>query len=134
MVLNIYQKIMTDRTLNVLQEKFPFLTLYHYGDEELIGLVQNAGKHVVSVYVYNKITDPTLRKHFIELAQTWWEESNRRIPINLFFKQDFNVFAPYVCNYVTKEFNVISGHMVSLQTLNSKRVKRRRIEIVVKNK
>lgn len=122
------------KELAILQTQFPFLTLYHYGDEELLGVVQNAGKGVVSVYVYNKIPTTELKKQFIELAQVWWDESNRRIPINLFFKQDFSIFSPYVCNYVAKEFNVISGHVVSLQALNAKRVKRRRIELVIKNK
>ena len=120
------------KELQLLQEKFPFLTLFQYAGEEYLGIVQNHGKNVVSVYVYNNIKDQQLKKHFLELAQVWWNESNRRIPINLFFKQDFDIFESCVTNFVTKEFNIITGHAVSLQGLNQKRVKRRRVELVIK--
>ena len=122
------------KELKILQERFPFLTLFEYSGEQMIGIIQNHGKNVCSVYVYDKIPSPELKKQFLELAQIWWNESNRRIPINLFFKQDFDVFESYVTNFVTKEFNIIVGHSVSLQELNQKRVKRRRIELVIKPK
>lgn len=122
------------RELQLLQEKFPFLALYQYSDEEMIGLVQNQGKSVVSVYVYNNIKEEALRRKFLELAQEWWWSSNRKIPINLFFKQDFDIFSPYVVNYVAKEFKILNGHTVSLQGLNNKRVKRKRVELVIKQK
>ena len=122
------------KELKLLQERFPFLTLFEYSGEEFLGIIQNHGKNVVSVYVYNNIKDKELKRHFLELAQIWWNESNRKIPINLFFKQDFDIFQPFTMNFVTKEFNIINGHSVSLQELNQKRVKRRRIELVIKPK
>lgn len=122
------------RELQLLQEKFPFLTLFQYSGEEYVGIIQNQGKNVVSAYVYNNIKEEDLRRQFLELAQEWWWASNRKIPINLFFKQDFDIFAPYVVNFVAKEFKIINGHTVSLQGLNQKRVKRRRVELVIKTK
>jgi hypothetical protein len=122
------------KDLQILQEKFPFLTLFEYSGQEFVGIIQNHGKNVVSAYVYNNIKDPEQKRRFIELALVWWEESNRKIPINLFFKSDFDEFIPFVTNYVAKEFKIISGHSVSLQGLNQKRVKRRRVELIIKNK
>ncbi len=119
------------KDLKVLQEKFPFLTLFSYSNEEYIGIVQNHGKNVVSVYVLNKISDKGLRKKFIEMGEIWWTESNRKIPINLFFKKDFNIFQQFMTNFITKEFKVIEGQIVSLNSLNQKRTKRRRVEMVV---
>jgi len=120
--------------LQILQDRFPFLTLFQYAGEEMIGVVQNQGKNVVSCYVYNKLTTPEQKKLFLELAQVWWAESNRKIPINLFFRSDFDIFNFCVCNFVAKEFKIISGHSVSLHTLNHKRVKRRRVELIIKDK
>lgn len=122
------------KDLQLLQEKLPFLTLYEYAGEEGIGIIQNYGKTCVSVYVLSDLMPKVLKEHFIKLADEWWWGSNRKIPINLFFKQDFDVFKPYVTNFVAKEFKIIAGHSVSLQNMNSKRVKRRRIELVVKSK
>lgn len=120
--------------LKILQDKFPFLTLFSYAEQELLGIVQNHGKNVVTVYVFNNIQSAELKRKFIELGHVWWDESNRKIPINLFFKQDFDIFQRYAVNFVSKEFKIISGPSVSLHNLNQKRVKRRRVELVIKNK
>ena len=125
---------MADKYITLLQEKFPFLSLYEYGGEEFLGIIQNYGKNIVSVYNFNKITDQQLKRRFIELGEIWWTESNRKICINLFFKQDFDVFAPFMVNYVSKEFRLLNGHIVSLHSLNAKRVKRKRVQMVVKPK
>ena len=124
---------MTDKSLRLLQEKFPFLTLFEYSEQEGICLIQNYGRNVCSAYVYNQIKDQELKRKFIELAEVWWNESNRKIPINLFFKQDFDIFSPYVINFITKEFKIVSGHSVSLQNLTNKRIKRKRVELIVRN-
>ena len=122
------------KDLTILQEHFPFLTLFQYANDELIGIIQNSGKNVTSIYVYNLIKIPEQKKHFLDLAQIWWAESNRKIPINLFFKQDFDMFEPFAQNFVTKELKIISGHIVSLEELNAKRIKRKRVEVVIKHK
>ena len=122
------------KELQLLQEQMPFLTLFEYAGEEGIGIIQNYGKTCVSVYVIGPLMSSELRARFVELAGEWWWNSNRKIPINLFFKQDFDIFKRFIVNHATKEFKIISGHSVSLQGLNNKRVKRRRIELVIKSK
>jgi hypothetical protein len=122
------------KELKELNEKFPFLTLYQYADVEGLCIIQNHGKNVVTVYDFNAIQTDDLKKKFIEMGNIWWWESNRKVPINLFFKQDFDIFQKYARNFVTKEFKIIHGHSVSLHNLNQKRVKRRRVELVIKNK
>ncbi len=116
--------------LKLLQERFPFLSLFKYAGAEHIGLIQNKGKTIVSVYVYDDIVEHAKKVKFLELAEIWWWESNRKIPINLFLKQDFDEFKFCLKNFNVKEFDLIQGHIVSLKDLNDRRIKRRRIELV----
>ena len=120
--------------LKILQERFPFLTVFTYAGDEYVGIVQNQTKTVVSAYVYNDIVDKEVKKEFIELGDIWWNESNRKIPINLFLKQDFEQFEPYLKNFVGKEFKIQQGPTVSLQNLSKRRVKRKRIELIREDK
>lgn len=122
------------REKNILQEKFPFLSLITYGSEEMLVIIQNVSKNIVSAYVLNKILNPEHKKRFIELGDIWWTESNRKIPINLFCKQEFDMFEPYLMNFIAKEVVIENGPVVSLHSLNQKRVKRKRIELVIKQK
>lgn len=119
---------MTD--FKILQEKYPFLTLFRYAQQEYLGIIQNRGKSVVSAYVYNHIQPKGLRLKFLELGETWWWESNRKIPINLFLKPDFDIFRGCLKNFVSKEVEIIHGPSVSIQNLSERRVKRRRVELV----
>lgn len=116
--------------LKVLQDSLPFLTLFKYANEEYVGIVQNQGKTIVSVYIYNLIHGDDLKRKFIKLGETWWWESNRKVPINLFLKEDFQDFEFCLRSFNNKEFEVIQGPTISLQNLNEKRVKRRRIELI----
>jgi len=120
---------MSTKDSNV-KERFPFLTIFQYGGEEYIGIVQNVSKTLASVYVFNYLHTNEMKRRFLELGDVWWSESNRKIPINLFIKQDFNQFECILKHYITKEFKIIKGPAVNLQSLNSKRVKRKRIELV----
>ena len=36
-------------------DKFPFLSLCRYGQNEYIGIIQNVGNNIASIYVYNKL-------------------------------------------------------------------------------
>ena len=119
---------MTD--LSLLQERFPFLTVFTYSGEEFVGIIQNQSKNVVSVYVLNHLKDQRLRKKFLEYGDVWWNESNRKVPINLFLKEDFSIFNDCLKNFITKEFKIIHGPSISLQSLSQKRVKRKRIQLI----
>lgn len=116
--------------VNILQEKFPFLTIFNYAGEEKIGIIQNQSKTVVSAYVLNDMKDVKLVKKFIDLGDIWWNESNRKVPINLFLKDDFTMFNKYLKNYIAKEFKIVAGPTVSLSNLATKRVKRKKIELI----
>ena len=76
-------------------EKYPFLTGINYADKEIVGIVQNHNAHITSIYCYDLIKDDELKKKFLGVGDTWWWESNRITPINLFLPHeriiDFNL-------------------------------------------
>ena len=81
-------------------EKFQFLSVLELGTNgEIIGIIQNQTQTVTSVYVYEKV-DEIDKQEFLALADEWWWESNRIIPINLVLGNRFHKF-----HYALKTFN-----------------------------
>ena len=115
-----------------MTEKFPFITYLKYGDKNVIGIVQNKDQYILTIYDYETIPTPEIRKHFLELGDTWWWESNRLIPINIFLKADFKIFKPYAKTFSLKDIEIIHGPIVSINEFNQKRVKSRSIQLVRK--
>lgn len=121
-----------DELLEKLLQKFPFLSHIRYGNNEYIGIVQNRDAHCTSFYNYEKIQELELKKLFLELGEVWWWESNRMIPINIFLKDDWKLFRPYLTTFVSKDCEIVAGPNVSLSELSKKRTKRRSIQLVKK--
>jgi hypothetical protein len=70
------------------------------------------------------------RKAFLELGEVWWWESNRKIPINIFLKQEMSVFRYSIKTFNSKDAEVIFGPVVNLSDIAEKRVKRKSIQLV----
>ena len=121
----------TQKYQNLL-DNFPFLSLCTYGGQEYIGIVQNTDNQVCSVYVYD-LVEPELRKSFLELGEEWWWESNRTISINLIIGKRFKPFRMALMTFNTKDFEIVHGPSVSMQTIMQKRIKRRQIQLVKKS-
>jgi hypothetical protein len=115
----------------IILKKFPFLSLFKFAGQEYVGIIQHSNKNVVSVYVLNVITHPEQRREFIRLGNLWWSHSNRKVPINIFLKDEFAPYANSLRNYPRKDFELIQGHEININDLNQKRVKRRRIELII---
>ena len=114
-------------------EKYPFLSLVTYGGQEYVGIVQNQDDTVLSMYDYSKLP-VELKETFLALGDTWWWESNRMIPIDLFLKKDFNQFASFLITFNIRDTQVVRGPSVSIADLAKKRSKRRNIQLVKKVK
>jgi hypothetical protein len=119
-----------DELLEKLLKEYPFLSHINYGQKEYIGIIQNRDSHCTSFYDYEKIQDIELKKQFLTSAESWWWESNRMIPINIFLKEEWFMFRPYLTTFVSKDCNVLAGPQVSLNELSKKRTKRRSIQLV----
>ena len=115
-----------------LGKKFPFLTLVQKSDFEYVGIVQNQDTNVISVYDYDKIATQREKELFLSLGETWWWESNRKLPINIFLKQDFKAFKYALTTLNGKDVKISHGPTVRLSDISKKRVKRRTIQLMRK--
>ena len=112
------------------EERYPFLTGIKYGDNEYIGIVINHDNSILTFYDLEKIPNQELKKLFLELGDTWWWESNRQIPIDIFLFHEMASFKNILRTFVMKDIEVLFGPMTSLQNLIKKRIKRRGIQLV----
>jgi len=115
-----------------LAERYPFITLCTYAGNEYVGVVQNHDDIVTTIYDFGAIQSTELKELFLDLANTWWWESNRSIPINIFLKNDWDPFKPYLKTFVNKDLDIIIGPATSLAELSRKKTKRKSITLVRK--
>jgi len=115
---------------NQFQEKFPFISCIKSNDREYVGIVVNCDDFVSSIYDLSMILDEQERVLFLELGEVWWWESNRKIPINIFLKQEMQVFRPYIKTFSSKDVEIVFGPTVNLGEIAEKRIKRKSIQLV----
>lgn len=114
-------------------EKFPFLSYGVMQDTPYLGIIQNSDNQFISIYVIDLIPDENARKVFIELAERWWWESNRKIPINVFIKDPrFKQFRAALRMFSAKDFEILSGPRVSLAETMNRRIRKRQVTLVRK--
>ena len=112
------------------QRDHPFISCIRSNDVEYIGIVINFDSYVASMYDIGVIRSDEDRKAFLELGEVWWWESNRKIPINIFLKQEMSVFRYSIKTFNSKDAEVIFGPVVNLSDIAEKRVKRKSIQLV----
>ena len=113
-----------------LTEKYPFITLCMYANAEYVGVVQYRDDIVTTIYDFGVIQTQELKMEFLELASTWWWESNRSIPINIFLRRDWEKFRPTLRTFVNKDLEILHGPICSLLDISSKKGKRKSITLV----
>lgn len=112
------------------QENFPFMTVINYVDKEYVGIIINQDAQITSMYDYEQLRSDLEKKQFLELGETWWWESNRMIPINIFMPQDMANFKHAIRNFTTKDVKIVLGPVTSLHDIITKRIKRKSITLV----
>lgn len=115
-----------------LSDIHPFITVCQYSGQDYVGIIQNRNDTVTTLYDYGSIILPNLRTRFLELGDIWWWESNRSIPINIFLKDDWSIFKPYIRTFNNKSLEIIHGPIVCMSDFTKKRIKRRSITLVKK--
>ena len=113
-----------------LQEKFPFLSCLKHGDIEYVGIIINQDSNVTSMYDYSSCNNDAQKLRLLECGDSWWWESNRKIPINIFLKGDWTYFKTILVSLATKDIEIVHGPCVRLSDIAKKRVKRRTIQLV----
>ena len=121
---------MNEEFFKKLSDNHPFITICSYSNQDYVGIIQNRDDTVTTMYDYGAITQAEIRARFLELGEIWWWESNRSIPINIFLKDEWSIFKPYVKTFNNKGLQVIHGPIVSMSDFSKKRSKRRSITLV----
>jgi len=116
-----------------IEDKFPFLSVVTYGGNEYVGIVCNQDNFITSMYVYSALQEGH-QPVFLEMGETWWWESNRMIPINIFLRKEMDKFRYALVNMNSKDVKIVHGPTVNLKNLTLKRVKRRSVQLVKKPK
>jgi len=115
---------------NKLTQNHPFITVCSYAGQDYVGIVQNRDDIVTTIYDYGSILDQVMRDRFLELGDVWWWESNRLVPINMFLKDDWAMFKPYLRTFNNKSLTVVHGPICSMLELAKRKSKRKSITLV----
>ena len=113
-----------------IQYQFPFITILTYGNQEYVCIVINQDNSITSIYDYNILKTDDDKRLFLEMGDTWWWESNRLIPINIYLRKEMEYFKYAIKNFSTKDVAVSFGPVVNLHNIMLKRVKRRHVQLV----
>ena len=121
---------MGNNIFDKLTEKYPFITLCVYANAEYVGVVQNRDDVVTTIYDFGAVNDQESKLLFLELANTWWWESNRSIPINVFLRRDWAQFRYTLRTFVNKDLEILHGPTCSLLDIVRRKGKRKSITLV----
>jgi hypothetical protein len=121
---------MGNNIFDKLTEKYPFITLCVYATVEYVGVVQNRDDAVTTIYDFGSIPLQEDKMKFLELATTWWWESNRSIPINIFLRTEWEPFRYTLRTFVNKDLEILHGPACSLLDISRKKSKRKSITLV----
>ena len=113
-----------------LADKYPFITLCIYANEEYVGIVQNRDDTVTTIYDFGLVQSQDKKLEFLDLANTWWWESNRSIPINIFLRKEWEPFRPTLRTFSNKDLEILHGPACSLLDIARKKSKRKSITLV----
>ena len=121
---------MGNNIFSKLSQQYPFITLCAYASQEYVGIIQNHDDIVTTIYDFGSIQNFEEKRRFLELANIWWWESNRSIPINIFLRKDWDRFKPVLRTFSNKDLEIIHGPVCSLTDISRKKSKRKSITLV----
>jgi len=118
---NDIKRIMADK---------PYLSLLTYGGNDYLGIIQNIDDTITTIYDFGSLKTEDQKLVFLELAEIWWMESNRLVPINVFLRVEWAIFRPTLKTLNSKDVDVKLGPHLSLKEMAAKKSKRRSITLV----
>ena len=117
-------------TPSEFQENYPFISCIKSNNTEYVGIIINLDEYVTSIYDIGVIRNNEERAHFLEMGESWWWESNRKIPINIFLKKEMQIYRYAIKTFNSKDVELLFGPSVNLSEIAEKRVKRKSIQLV----
>lgn len=107
---------------------YPFVTVIKHDDKIYYGIIKIKSKQYCTLYCFHKMDIPE-QAELVELANNWWWQSNRSIPICLFSQEEMEKFEPYTQRFNTDSVEFVQGPVISLSDLPTKRIKRRNVAL-----
>lgn len=123
---------MDDNDLRQFIKKYPFISYVVYGGNEYVGIIQNVDDFLTTIYDFGSLRTEDEKAFFLQLGETWWWESNRSIPINVFLRTDWQPFRYSLKTMNSRDVEIKFGPFVSLKQIAAKKTKRRSITLVRK--
>jgi hypothetical protein len=114
------------------EQQLPFISVLNYGEHEYVGIIINQDQYVTSFYDIDAIRTPEEKTAFLEVGETWWWESNRQVPINIFLRHEIEPFRYCIKTFNSKDVRVLLGPVVNLLNLTVRRIKRKSVQLVRK--
>jgi hypothetical protein len=121
-----------DNDLRQFIKKYPFISYVVYGGNEYVGIIQNVDDFLTTIYDFGSLKTEDEKAFFLQLGETWWWESNRSIPINVFLRTDWQPFRYSLKTMNSRDVEIKFGPFVSLKQIAAKKTKRRSIVLVRK--
>ena len=117
-----------------IKENYPYISVVTYGGNEYVGIIANQDQHITTMYVFTQLIAEEDKRQFLEVGETWWWESNRMIPINIFMRAEMERFKHTLIVMNSKDVKVTIGPCVNLNNLTIKRVKRKNVQLLKRPK
>lgn len=121
-----------DFDTEAIQFEFPFISGLVFRGIEYYGIIQNADDKIVSFYDFQAVRTDADKSKFLELGETWWWESNRMLPINIFLRGEMQMFQYCLKTVIQKDTEILFGPVTSLDNIYKRRIKRRQIQLIRK--
>jgi hypothetical protein len=120
--------------LKEIEEQFPYVSVVAYGGNEYVGVIANQDQYVTTMFVYTVLKTNSDKRLLLDIAETWWWESNRLIPVSTFMRREIDPVRYCMMSMNSKDVKVVTGPCVNLNNLSLKRVKRKSVQLVKKIK
>lgn len=115
---------------NNITTQFPFISVIQYGNNEYVGIIINQDSYVTSFYDLTVIKYKNQLADILELGEIWWWESNHRIPINIFLRNEMEFFKYSIKTFINKDVKIILGPVVNISNLAMKRPKTKSVQLI----
>ena len=130
MVASVY--IYMAKLRQTTEQQLPFISVINYGENEYVGIIINQDQYVTSFYDIDALRTPEEKGAFLEIGETWWWESNRQMPINIFLRREIEPFRYCIKTFNSKDVRILLGPVVNLMNLSVRRIKRKSVQLVRK--
>lgn len=113
-----------------LLEKYPFISFVTYGGKDYVGIIQNVDDLITTIYDINTLKEKNQILRYLELGEIYWWESSRKIPINVFLKNEWKEFKICLKTFNTKDVEIKHGPYISLKEIALSKSKKRSITLI----